>query len=154
MAIMGEIRGQKIMVIFDGTTRVDEIFGIIFRWVSKEMNIFERVVEMGKYKHTFNHEELITAVIKILTKFKMDLGEAIRGRVIRNGDVIRFQRDRCATNSCAISILKKNSIGSKDMECLSHTLTHVGEHVKVPVLMKVKQGLCALIKESYAIREH
>lgn len=40
------------------------------------------------------------------------------------------------------------------MECLSHTLTHVGEHVEVPVLMKVKQDLCALTKESYAIREH
>lgn len=59
---MEEIRDQKLMVIFDGITRVDEVFCIIFR-VSKEINIFERVVEMGKYKHTFNHEELITAVI-------------------------------------------------------------------------------------------
>ena len=40
------------------------------------------------------------------------------------------------------------------MECLSHTLTHVGEQVRVTVLMKVKQDHCALTKEGYAIREH
>ena len=41
------------MVIFDGTTRVDEVFVIIFPWVTKEMIIYERCVDMGKYKHTF-----------------------------------------------------------------------------------------------------
>jgi hAT family C-terminal dimerisation region len=151
---MDEIKQQRVMVIFDGTTRVDEVFAIIFRWVIKEMIIYERCVEMGKYKHTFNHEELITAVIKILTKYNVFLGEANRGRVIRNGDIIGFQRDRCATNTCAVTILTKNSIGSRDMECLSHTMTHVGEHGKVPLLLKMKQDLCALTKESYALRDH
>ena len=103
------------MVIFDGTTRVDEVFVIIFPWVTKEMIIYERCVDMGKYKHTFYHEELITAVIKIPTKYNVFLGEANRGRVIRNRDVIKFQRDHCATNTCAVTILTKNSLGSRDM---------------------------------------
>lgn len=130
MTILDEIKGQRVMVIFDGTSRVDEVFATRFRWVTKEMNIYERVVEIGKYKHTFNHEELITAVVKILTKFKVDLREAHRGIVIRNGDVIGFQRDRCATNACAVTVLTKNSIESKDMECLSHILTHVENMLK------------------------
>ena len=93
---MAEIKQQRVMVIFDGTTRVDEVFVIIFPWVTKEMIIYERCVDMGKYKHTFYHEELITAVIKIPTKYYVFLGEANRGRVIRNRDVIKFQRDHCA----------------------------------------------------------
>jgi hypothetical protein len=46
-----EERGQQnVMVIYYGTTRVDEVFAIVFRWVTDRMVITERVVEMGKYK--------------------------------------------------------------------------------------------------------
>ena len=32
--IMDERGQQNVMVIFDGTTRVDEVFAIVFRWVT------------------------------------------------------------------------------------------------------------------------
>ena len=152
--ILNDIRDQNLMVIFDGTTRVDEVFAIVFRYVTVGMQIEERLVEMGKYQHSFNHEELITAVVKILTKYDVDLGAAERGRIIRNGAVIGFQRDRCSVNAKAVTILTKNCMGSKDMECMSHTLTHVGEHLGVPLLLKTKQDVCALAKESYSLRSH
>ena len=118
------------------------------------MVITERFVEMGKYKHSFNHEELITAVVKILTKYNVNLGVADRGAVVSNGEVIAIQRDRCSVNTAAVMILTMNCIGSKDLECMSHTLTHVGEQLKVPIILKVKQDLSALTKESYCLRDH
>jgi hypothetical protein len=114
------------------------------------MVITERIGEMGKYKHSFNHEELITAVVKILTKYDVNLGVADRSAVVSNGEVIAFQRDRCSVNTAAVTILTMNCIGSKDLEC-KHTLTHVGEQLKVPILLKVKQDLCTLTKESYCL---
>ena len=152
--IVLEINGQKLMVIFDGTTRVDEVFAIIFRWVTDRMVIMERLVEMGKYQHSFNHEDLVTAVVKILIRYNVSHGVAVRGKKVTNGDVIAFQRDRCSVNTAAVTVLTRNCIGSKDLECMSHTLTHIGEHMSVPTLLKVKQDVCALTKESYSVRDH
>jgi hypothetical protein len=66
---------------------------------------------------------------------------------VSNGEVIAFQRDRCSVNAAAETILTMNCIGSKDLEC-------IGEQLKVPILLKVKQDLCALTKESYCLRDH
>lgn len=110
--ILTEIKEEKMMVIFDGTTRVDEVFAVVFRWVTVGMKIVERLVEMGKYHHSLNHEELITAVVKVLTKYQVDHGSVVGGRVIRNGAIIGFQRDRFSVNTKVVSILIKNYIGS------------------------------------------
>ena len=152
--ILTEIKEEKMMVIFDGTTRVDEVFGVVFRWITVGIKFVERLLEMSKYQHSFNHEELITAVVKVLTKYQVDHGSAVGGRVIRNGAVIGFQRDRCSVNTEAVSILTKNCVGSKDMECMSHTLTHVGEQLTVPILLQTEQDVWALAKGSYALRAH
>lgn len=152
--IMKECKNNEIVVIFDGTTKVDEVFAIIFRWVTLDLKIVERLVEMGKYQHGFNHEELAGAVLKILAKYNIDFGQREHGRITRNSQVLAFQRDRCSVNSAAITILNRNLVGSKDMECLSHTIQHCGDHLAVPILLRVKQDLCALIKESYHTQVH
>jgi len=152
--IISECKGNDIVVIFDGTTRVDEVFCIIFRWVTDKLEIKERLVEMGKYQHGFNSEELSSAIIKILTKYGIDFGLKQLGRTVRVSQVLAFQRDRCSVNAAAMSILTRNLIGSKDMECLSHTIQHCGDHLAVPILLRVKQDLCALIKESYHTKTH
>jgi hypothetical protein len=35
------------------------------------------------------------------------------------------------------------------MECLSHTITHMGEHLSTQLLIRFKQDICALIKDSH-----
>ena len=44
--------------------------------------------------------------------------------------------------------------GAKDMECLAHTITHMGEHLSIALLLKFKQDICALIKDSYHSSSH
>ena len=150
--VLDEFKGREIMVIFDGTTHVGEFFCIVFRSCTDKFDIVERVVAMDMYQHGFNHEELLSAVIKVLSEHHVDPGVMKPRR--RNGQVLAFQKDRVSVNQCAARILLLNYIGAKDLECMSHTLTHVGEHLLTPSLKKMKQDLCALIKQSYAFEGH
>jgi hypothetical protein len=69
--------------------------------------------------------------------------------IIRSGDVVSFKHDRCAANNKAAEVVLKNYVGSLDQGCLSHTLTHPGEHFLVPGLLQCKRDVCALYKESF-----
>jgi hAT family C-terminal dimerisation region len=60
-----------------------------------------------------------------------------------------FSCIRCATNGAAIPLLMRSCLGAKDMECLSHTITHMGEHLSTQLLIRFKQDICALIKDSH-----
>ena len=53
-----ELEGKWVMVIFDGTTNVDKVFGIIFRYVTDTFDIRHRVVAMEKYQASLSHENL------------------------------------------------------------------------------------------------
>jgi hypothetical protein len=130
------------MVIFDGTSKSGEIFSIIFRWCDANLEIKERLLEMGMYQHGFNHQELISVIMRVLGKYKIDLGSACRGRKIRNGKIAGFQRDRASNNSTAVDILVLNCIGAKDFECLSHTGMHPGDKLAANNLKMLKQDLC------------
>jgi hypothetical protein len=83
-----------ITVIFDGSTQVSEVISIIFRYVTNKLVITERLVELGCYKHGFNQQELVSAVLIVLSKYDLYVGTSERGRNQMNGQVISFQRDR------------------------------------------------------------
>ena len=93
-AIKGEVTPYLITVIFDGSTRVSEVFSIIFRYCTNDFKITERLVELGNYAHGFNHQELVSAVKVVISKYGLYLGSAERGKITSNGQVISFQRDR------------------------------------------------------------
>lgn len=140
------------MVIFDGTTKIGEVFAIVFRWVTCDLIIVQRLVDIGKYTYSFRAEELVAAVVTILRRYNISTGTRPPNKV--NGQVIAFQRDRVAVNTCAVAILLRNYVNSKDMECLSHTLVHPGEKFVLHFLNKFKQDLCALEKSSYLFSQH
>jgi hypothetical protein len=145
-----ECKGQLLLVIFDGTTKVDEVFTIVFRWVDRDtLTIHQRCVHVGKYQKSFNHEELVFAVMTQLGRYDVD-----QGTNQRVGNVLGFMRDRASVNNCAVTLLLHNYYGSRDGACISHTLTHVGDHFKVKLLLKFKEDLCALMKSSYQMHNH
>ena len=119
--IIEESKGNSLMVIFDGTTKVGEVFAIVFRWVTSNLEIIKRLVDVGKYTYSFRTEELVAAVVSILNRYGVFKGTKPPNKL--NGNVIAFQRDRVAVNSAAVAILLRNYINSKDMGCLSHTYT-------------------------------
>lgn len=46
---------SEVFVVFDGTTKVDEVFAIVFRWVDEDFNIIQRLVHIGKYVFAFKY---------------------------------------------------------------------------------------------------
>jgi hypothetical protein len=114
---------QAVSVIFDGTTRVDEVLAVVFRFVKDDFSIVQKLVSLAKYKDVKNHEKLAFAVLAVL---------AAHGIQYATG-VVGWQRDRAAVNGAAMTYLTE-SYGGLDMKCLSHTITHVGEHMETELL--------------------
>ena len=50
---------KEVTVIFDGSTRVDEVLAVIFRYTTKEFNIVQDLAHLGKYIKLKNHEQVI-----------------------------------------------------------------------------------------------
>ena len=50
---------KEVTVIFDGSTRVDEVLAVIFRYTTKEFNIVQDLAHLGKYEKLKNHEQVI-----------------------------------------------------------------------------------------------
>jgi hypothetical protein len=82
--IKEEIAPHLITIIFDGSTRVSEVFSIIFRYCTNDFKITERLVELGNYAHGFNHRELVSAVKVIISKYDFYLGSTERGKIMDN----------------------------------------------------------------------
>jgi hypothetical protein len=58
--IKESLRGAKeVTVIFDGSTRVDEVLAVILRYTTKEFNIVQDLAHLGKYEKLKNHEQVI-----------------------------------------------------------------------------------------------
>lgn len=181
--IMAECLGRDVVIIFDGTSKlrhgscrhfhsthltpfhvlltgqVSEVFAIVFRFVKDDFDIITWVVAVAKYERSFNHKNLVDAIIELTAKFNLDRGgnsprsEGLVGqynRTVRPGHVLSWMRDRCAVNYAAITILLRTYRGSKNMACLSHTLTHPGDHFSLRLLKKFKEDLCGLMHQSLA----
>ena len=115
--IRNEIKGRKVVVIFDGTTTVGEIFAVIFRWVDENLIIRHRLVSVGVYKSSMNNLQLIDAITRVVQiRYQIDVE-----------DVIGWMRDRASVNTAAIASLLRMYENSHDLECLSHTISHCGD---------------------------
>jgi hypothetical protein len=112
--------------------------------VTSELKIIQRLVDLGKYTYSFKAEELVAAVVTICDRYNIQRGSRVP--IKTNGQIIAFQRDRVSVNTCAVKMLCVNYVNSKDMECLSHTLVHPGDHFRLHYLRKFKQDICALAK--------
>ena len=62
--------------------------------------------------------------------------------------LIAAMRDRASVNNVAISTLSIVFPKVLDIGCFSHTLDHVGEHMKIPVLESFLKGWIGLFSSS------
>ena len=107
-------------VIFDGTTRVDEILCLVLRFVTYDFRIYRKLVSLKRYDSCKNAEQLAQAVHDVVNNRYS----------IRSNQVVCFQRDRAAANEKMFKIYKAVYLYSYDLHCVPHTITHVGERIK------------------------
>lgn len=137
-------RGIGYTVIFDGSTRVDEVLAVIIRFVTTDFQIVQELVHLGKYQSCKDNEQISNAINTVLVNYNVKYGEAIGDRVTDYGGVFAFQKDRASANELSMVSLQALFKGSANLHCLSHTITHVGEHMKANHAKAFKEDLCAL----------
>ena len=120
-----EIAGQKVTVIFDGTTRLGEAIAVLLRWCPSDFSgIQMRLVTFATTEKHMDGRQLCAFVAKMLTK-SCD---------VEIEDVVGGARDSCSTNGTAMRNIKLLMLNLQDFLCVSHTLSKVGEHINLPTL--------------------
>jgi hypothetical protein len=123
--LIEEAAGQRVTIIFDGTTRLGEALVILLRWIPADFaKVEQRLIAFRTtFKHTSGAElaQLIMSVL--LTTMKL-----------LPNDLVGGARDSCSTNGVAMRTIKAVLSNMQDFMCISHTLSHTGEHVELSTL--------------------
>ena len=123
-SIKKEISGKNVSVIFDGTTHVCEALAIILWFVDDQYQIQQRAVRVMLLAKSLTGEEVAHQLIVCLST---ELG-------IKPELLVAAMRDRASVNSVAMRTLSIVFPNVLDIGCFSHTLDHVGENFKTPIL--------------------
>ena len=123
-SIQNEISEKNVSVIFDGTTHVCEALAIILRFIDDQYQIQQHAVRVMLLAKSLTGEEVAHQLIVCLST---ELG-------IKLELLVSAMRDRASVNSVAMHTLSIVFPNILDIGCFSHTLDHVGENFKTPIL--------------------
>lgn len=101
---------MPITVIFDGSTLVDNHLAVIFRFCTKDLQVFEVAVALTKYLVNRNSCHLINAIDFVCNRYD-----------IQKNQIVQWMCDRCSVNLAALPQLIDNR-GGFGGECLAHTM--------------------------------
>ena len=122
--IKQEIEGKDVSVIFDGTTRLGEAMAVVIRFVDNEWKIEQRLLTLKMLAKSMTGEEIARELVSVIsTSFSISSNQLLAG-----------MRDRASVNDVAMRTIKILYPHMVDVGCFSHTIDHVGEHFKTPIL--------------------
>lgn len=120
-----EIEGQRVAVIFDGTTRLGECVAVLLRWCSADFKgVQQRLVALQTMRRHMDGDELGAMLMMLL----------LNGMKVKPADVVCVARDSCSTNGKAHRNIAPVLLNAESILCISHTLSHCCEHVDLPTL--------------------
>ena len=122
--IQGELSGQDVSVIFDGTSRLDEALAIVLRFVTTEWTIEQRLIKVQLLSKSLKGEEIARELIHTLT-IEYNIGTK---------NLLAAMRDRASSNGVAMKMVKVLYPDIVDIGCFSHTIDRVGENFHTPIL--------------------
>ena len=123
--LINELKGQRVCVIYDGTTRLGECIAVLLRWCPSDFGkIEQRLVALRTTETNMDGNELGAFILTIL----------LTTCRVRTVDVVCSARDSCSTNGKADRNIAPVLNNMESMLCISHTLSHCGEHVELPTL--------------------
>jgi len=134
-ALIAELRewlaGKHVQLGLDGASREGECFGLTARIINMATFLPEtRLIALRCYESSFNGVQLAG----VLNQITHELG-------IAPLNIVSTSRDRAAFGKTAIDAVKVFWSNSLDMECLPHTFSHVGEHMKHASLTEFHQSI-------------
>ena len=140
--IKEELRGKKVSVIFDGTTRLGEAMAIILRFVD-DWQIQQRLVRLRHLSKSLKGEEIARELISVL---QIDYS-------ISSDDLLGAMRDRASINGLAmqtVKIMYPKIMYPKilDVGCFAHTIDLVGQKFHTPNLDEFLSAWITLFSHS------
>ena len=122
-----EVQGRKLGIVFDGSSRLGECMVVLVRWIQDDFSaINQRLICVKTLEKSMSGNEVGTFLMGLL----------LSSYAILPADIVASIRDSCATNGKAERNLSHVLPNMESMKCISHTLSHVGEHVKLPTVSK------------------
>ena len=118
------IKGKFVSVIFDGTTHVCEAMVVLLRFIDEQWKIQQRVIRLMLLAKSLSGEEVARQLIVCLST---ELG-------VSSDKLVASMRDRASVNTVAIRTLSIVFPQLIDIGCFSHTLDHVGDKMRTPIL--------------------
>ena len=115
--IKEELGARSVFSIYDGASWNGECFTLMFRFISN-WKIIQRVVCIDLLDKSLVNQEIATLIIDTIAR-KYQLAFL---------DVNGFSYDRAAPNLAAMRTLSTIYVKGENIPCVSHTITHVGEH--------------------------
>ena len=111
-------------VIFDGTNRLGEAMVIVLRFVDDDWQIQHCLIRLQLLAKSLTGEEIARELISVLQV----------GYGIGVGTLVGSMRDRASINNVAMATVKVLYPDVFNVGCFSHTIDHVGEHFRIPML--------------------
>ena len=136
--IRDEITGKYLSVIFDGTSRLGEALAVIVRFVGDEWVLEQRLIRMQMLSKSMSGEEITRELISILS--------VMYG--VRSYLLLAAMRDRASVNNLAMQTVRVVYPSLVDIGCFSHTIDHVGDNFKTPVLTDFMHSWISLFSHS------
>lgn len=137
--IKSEIKGRNVLIIFDGTTRLDEAVAIIVRYV-----VDTDLIRPQLQVKSTTGEEIAREIVNTLSV----------EYVISTKRVLASIRDTASSNEVAIRrTIKVDYPDTLDVGCFSHSIDHVGKIFHMPTLedfMRLWISLFAYSPHSYS----
>lgn len=143
--LRNELKGQRVCVIFDGTTRLGECIAALLRWCPVGFTkIEQRLVALRTTESHMDGDELGALINTIISTTCQ----------VQTIDVVCGARDSCSTNAKAMRNLIPMYINMESILCISHTLSHCGEHVELPTLDEFMTPWLSLVQHHPTARKN
>ena len=136
--IKNEITGKYLSVIFDGTSRLGEALAVIVRFIGEDWTLEHRLIRMQMLSKSMTGQEVARELISVLS---VTYG-------VRSELLLAAMRDRASVNNLAMETVSVVYPFVVDIGCFSHTLDHVGENFKTPILTDFMHSWISLFSHS------
>jgi len=121
--IHGELFGQDVSAIFDGTSRLGEALAVL-RFVTSKWTIEQCLMKVQLLAKSLKWEEITRELIHTLTT-EYNIG---------SNNPLAAMKDRASPNGASMKTVKVLYPDIVDIGCFSHTIDRVGENFHTPIL--------------------
>ena len=137
--IKNEIADKPLSIIFDGTSRLGELLGVVVRFIDSGWCIQQKLIRLKMLAKSLTGDEIARELINTLS---VDYG-------VKSENVVAIMHDCASANNAAMRTLKVLYPAVLGIGCFSHTLNRVGEKFNAPLVNDFTTYWVSLFSHSF-----